>query len=212
MEIGNKNAVILCNGEPPYKSQLTACLKKADMFIAADGGGNTALKFNLTPDLVIGDLDSFNLDLDPPCPIIKNLDQNSNDLEKALIYTLNMQIDTVIVFGATGRRADQTVKNLSVLKQFDNQFKNILFRDKYCDIKLISSPHIEELPLNTSVSLFPLSGRVTNINSSGLKYKLCNDTLENGVFDGSSNETTDSLIRITYNAGDLLLFINHKTE
>lgn len=212
MNIEKKFAVILCNGEPPSKLQLTSSLKMADFFIAADGGGTIALDYNLVPDLIIGDLDSFNKHQDAPCKVIQIADQNTNDLEKALIHALKVKITDVIVFGATGRRVDQTVKNLSVMKQFNKQFDKLIFKDKYSDIKLISSPHTEELPLHTSVSLFPLSGSVSGITSNGLKYKLQNSTLENGVFDGSSNETIETVIEITFHSGDLLLFINHQTD
>jgi len=211
MKIEMKNAVILCNGAPPLKTQLTQCLENADLFIAADGGGNIALSFNLIPDVVIGDLDSFTQH-DAPCTVIKDPDQQTNDLEKALLYAIKMGCSSVIVFGATGQRADQTVKNLSVLKQFNKQFDDLIFKDRYSDIKLISSIHTETLPLNTSLSLFPLSGVVRGVSSKGLKYPLENDTLENGVFDGSSNETIEPIVKITHTSGDLLLFINHQTD
>lgn len=209
MEIGCKSAIILCNGEPPYKFQLESALLYSDLFIAADGGGNTALDFNIMPDLIIGDLDSFSNQTGSSFTVIKIADQNSNDLEKALTHAKNANITSVTVFGATGRRVDHTVKNLSVMKRFNHQFNQLLYRDKFCDIKLITSPHTETLPVETSVSLFPLSGRVTGINTNGLKYKLINGTLENGVLDGSSNETIKPSVEITFESGDLLLFINH---
>jgi thiamine pyrophosphokinase len=51
--------------------------------------------------------------------VIKDPDQQTNDLEKALLYAIKMECSSAVVFGATGQRADQTVKNLSVLKQFN---------------------------------------------------------------------------------------------
>lgn len=212
MKIENKKSVILCSGQPPKRSQIVQSLQDADLFIAADGGGNTARKMNLSPDLVIGDLDSYIPQESDSWNVIKRPDQNSNDLEKALQYALRKQVSHVIVYGATGMRLDHTVKNLSVLKQFNSQFESLLFRDRYCDVKLIDSPHAEILPLHTKVSLFPLSGIVRGITSSGLKYELSNDTLENGVFDGSSNLTVSAAIEISYKSGDLLFFINHNSD
>lgn len=212
MEIGIKSAIILCNGEPPHKFQLEEALLHSDLFIAADGGGNTALNYNLTPDLVIGDIDSFSNETEYTFPIIKKADQNNNDLEKALTYAKGENVTGITVFGATGRRIDHTVKNLSVMKRYNHQFDRLLYRDKYCDIKLITSRHIETLPIGTSISLFPLSGKVTGITTSGLKYGLKNGTLENGVLDGSSNKTTKPSVEITFESGDLLLFINHSNN
>lgn len=207
-----KKSVILCSGQPPERSQIVQSLKETDLFIAADGGGNTAREMNLSPDLVIGDLDSYRHEKADSWKIIEWPDQNLNDLEKALLHALKHQISEVVVYGATGMRLDHTVKNLSVLKQFHDQFETLLFRDRYCDVKLIDSPHFEDLPVHTKVSLFPLSGIVTNVTSNGLKYELSNDTLENGVFDGSSNLTVAPTIKISYKSGDLLLFINHNSD
>jgi len=212
MKIETKCAVILCNGEPPGREQLISGLESADLFIAADGGGNTARQFGLTPDLVIGDLDSYYSRPDDTIPVLSRPDQNSNDLEKAFAYVAEKGVNSVIVFGATGRRVDQTVKNLSVLKQFHPQFQSLIFRDSYCDIQLLEAHYQAELPLHTSVSLFPLSGVVEGITTRGLKYSLNNGRLENGVFDGSSNETVEPEISIRHSSGDLLFFINHKTD
>jgi len=212
MKIGNNFAVVLCNGEPPEKEQLLAPIKAADLFIAADGGANIALKYNLSPDLIIGDLDSFIQKETTSIPLLHKPDQNINDLEKALIYIADQNVADVLVFGATGRRLDHTVKNLSVMKQFQNKFRSLIFRDAYCDVKLITSPYSERIPPGTPVSLFPLSGKVTGISSTGLKYKLSNETLENGVFDGTSNLSVSEQVTITFDHGDLLLFTNHQTD
>lgn len=212
MKIESKSAVILCNGQPPKRAQIIQSLKETHLFIAADGGGNTARDMNISPDVVIGDLDSYHQKDSDPWEVIERKSQDFNDLEKALDYALQKNITNAIVFGATGLRLDHTVKNLSVLKQYHNRFESLFFRDQFCDVKLIESPFVQELPIHTNVSLFPLSGIVSGVSSKGLKYQLNNDTLENGVFDGSSNLTISSTIEITYKTGDLLFFINHKSD
>ena len=209
MRIESKSAVILCNGQPPKRTQIVCSLKEADLFIAADGGGNIARTMKLSPDVVIGDLDSYQNNTSDAWQVIEKTDQNFNDLEKALNYALQKNVRETVVFGATGLRLDHTVKNLSVLKQFHNRFETLFFRDRFCDVKLIESPFTGKLPIHTNVSLFPLSGIVGGVTSKGLKYELSNDTLENGVFDGSSNLTVSPEIEITFSSGDLLFFINH---
>ncbi len=212
MKIESKSAVILCNGLPPDRAQIVESLKVADLFIAADGGANSARIMNITPDVVIGDLDSYQHRQSDPWNVIEIASQNSNDLEKALDFALQNDITEAIVYGATGLRLDHTVKNLSVLKQFHSRFESLFFRDRYCDVKLIESPFTETLPLYTSISLFPLSGTVAGVTSKGLKYELTDDTLKNGVMDGSSNLTVSSEIKITFESGDLLFFINHESD
>ncbi len=201
------NALILCNGRPPLESLFEDCLQWSNLFIAADGGANHARSFNKLPDIVIGDLDSFEPKQGEPFEVIHDPDQYSNDLEKALKLAKKKDIENVKVLGATGLRLDQTLKNLSVLKQFNAQFKEIIFMDEYGTTKLIPDNFSQDIEEGTIVSLFPLSGRVSGVSSRGLKYALQNDDLENGKFDGSSNVVVSRPITICYKKGDLLLFI-----
>jgi thiamine pyrophosphokinase len=60
---------------------------------------------------------------------------------------------------------DHTLKNLSVLLQFNPVFSSIRIIDRFSTIRMIESPFREDFPLNTSVSLFPLSGRVEGITT-----------------------------------------------
>jgi thiamine pyrophosphokinase len=204
-------AVILCDGHPPHKEQIIEELRGDVLFIAADGGAVSARNMGLKPDLIIGDFDSYMPTKNETTEIIHDSDQETNDLEKALAYAHRKGTEHVVVFGATGQRLDHTLKNLSVLKQFDSVFKSLLFRDIYSDIFLAHSPYRTELPLNTTLSLFPLSGKVEGITTKGLKFALYNESLQNGVRDGSSNVTVEKKIEIEFKKGDLLLFVNHKT-
>jgi thiamine pyrophosphokinase len=204
-------AVILCDGHPPHKEQIIEELRGDVLFIAADGGAVSARNMGLKPDLIIGDFDSYMPTKNETTEIIHDSDQETNDLEKVLAYAHRKGTEHVVVFGATGQRLDHTLKNLSVLKQFDSVFKSLLFRDIYSDIFLAHSPYRTELPLNTTLSLFPLSGKVEGITTKGLKFALHNESLQNGVRDGSSNVTVEKKIEIEFKKGDLLLFVNHKT-
>lgn len=202
-------AVILCDGDHPPVNDINLAIEKSDLFIAADGGGNVAHSMSLIPDVIIGDLDSYNQTGNEQSEIILDRDQNTNDLEKALQFALSKSVNMVTVYGATGKRVDHTLKNLSVLLQFNTRFQSIRFKDCYSTMFIIQSPFRIDLPVGTSVSLFPISGKVENIRSEGLRYKLHNDTLENGVMDGTSNQTTKKRVEIEFEKGDLLFLINH---
>ncbi len=204
--------VILCDGNPPRPEQLKEALKHSDLFIAADGGAFIAESMGFKPDVIIGDLDSYSETGNEEGTVIHDPDQETNDLEKALAYAYKREGKDILVFGATGKRLDHTLKNLSVLKQFNNQFKSLVFKDKYSVVFLLPEQYNTELPLHTTVSLFPLSGRVEGITTCGLKYSLSNGALENGIQDGSSNLTIEKKIEIVHKKGDLLIFINHKTD
>lgn len=207
-----KKVLILCNGDPPSEQLFRECRKYADYLIAADGGGNIALRLNAKPDVVIGDLDSFKNTKEHSFEIVFEPDQESNDLEKALKLAKEKQATHVDILGATGLRVDQTLKNLSVFKQFHSEFEELRLKDNFGEIRLLESTFKDEFETGTLISLFPLSGKVSGITTQGLKYPLKNEALENGVRDGSSNEVVDSPVCITHKKGDLLMFIAWKSQ
>lgn len=202
-----KKVLILCNGEPPTEDLFQKYRAKADYFIAADGGGNVALQYNTTPDAVVGDLDSFKGSDTASFEIIFRPDQETNDLEKALDLALKEQCTDACILGATGLRLDQTLKNLSVLKQYNEKFEQLRIIDNFGDLRLLETPFEADIAIGTQISLFPLSGKVSGITTIGLKYPLKDEALENGVRDGSSNVVTQSPVRITHKHGDLLMFV-----
>jgi len=201
--------LVLCNGEAPNYDLFTQYYEETDLFIAADGGGNIALSMGYTPNMVIGDLDSFDADKSQSIDIIQEVDQEQNDLEKALNLAHQKQGSRVSILGATGHRLDQTLKNLSVLKQYNDTFEHISLIDNYGKTQLLPPYFQQKIAAGTNISLFPLSGKVTGITTSGLKYALTNEKLENGVRDGSSNEVVSNPVQIDHQKGDLLLFISH---
>lgn len=199
--------LILCNGRPPSQALFEEQRLWADLFIAADGGANIARSMDTPPDVVIGDLDSYEKKPDDTFEIIHKPSQYANDLEKALQLARQKKAQQVNVLGATGLRIDHSLKNLSVLKQFDEFFPTLLFIDEFATVQLLPNNFTKEIPVQTTVSLFPLSGKVTGITTRGLKYPLNEESLENGVRDGSSNIVTSSPVHITHQTGDLLFFI-----
>ena len=202
-------AVILCDGDIPEKSIIGRDLEQADFFIAADGGANHARSLQLEPDIIIGDMDSYEVTGDENSEVISDPDQETNDLEKALSFALMKEAKDAVIFGATGKRLDHTLKNLSVLLQFDSLFESIRFKDNYSTIRLIHSPYRQKFEVGTSVSLFPLSGVVKKLKTRGLKYPLHHENLENGIRDGTSNVTIEPQVEIEFEEGDLLLLENH---
>jgi thiamine pyrophosphokinase len=202
-------AIIICDGDIPGKPMIVDELSSTDLVIAADGGAYHAQRLHLNPDVIIGDLDSYTVTGDESATVIHDPDQENNDLEKALAYAKNNSVNNVVVFGTTGKRLDHTLKNLSVLLQFDPLFDSIVFKDGYSVMKIIHSPFRASFELGTSLSLFPLSGTIEGITTRGLKYPLQNELLKNGMRDGTSNETVEKTVEIEFKKGDLLLLINH---
>lgn len=201
------HAVIVSNGFPPTKTLLEKEVSKADLLIGADGGGNRILEHDLVPQVVIGDLDSFEKPEQVDFEIIHQPEQETNDLEKALSLALQKGATTCHVLGAFGQRMDHSLKNLSVMKKFEGLLDKLIYRDETFDAFIIDEHFSGELPVGSIVSLFPLSGETKGIKTKGLKYSLNSESLKNGARDGSSNETIQPKFSIEIEEGDLVVFL-----
>ena len=61
--ISIKSIAIICNGEFDNAIVSGGYLNNIDYIIAADGGANNCYNCNITPNIIIGDLDSLNTDI-----------------------------------------------------------------------------------------------------------------------------------------------------
>jgi len=203
------HALIICNGEPPGRHLFQHELTQADILIAADGGTYTFLDYDVVPDITIGDMDSYHSD-QHNFPVISLRDQETNDLEKALQFACKKGVKSCVILGATGRRLDHTLKNISVLQQFNSHYESLLIKDNYGDTSVLDHHTKLHLPINTTISLFPISGTVTNIVLKGFEYSLENECLTNGKRDGTSNKIVKTPAEISYEQGTLVMFVYQK--
>lgn len=201
------HALIICGGTPPTKKLLEDNINKADLCIGADSGGHVYIGYGFTPDIVLGDLDSFKYTNHKNINVIKINDQDTTDLEKSFDYALQQGATSCTVLGAFGKRIDHQQKNLSSMVAYNNRFKSLVFEDDYGKTFLLNSPYEENIPMDIPISFFPVSSAVKNFISSGVKYPLDNVTLQPGVLDATSNTVSASPVTIQFSSGNLAVFI-----
>lgn len=201
------HVLIVCGGTPPTGKLLEKEIDNAELVIGADSGGHALLGYGFTPDIVIGDMDSFAYTRHEGINVLEDLDQETNDLEKSLVYALQQGAKSCVVLGTLGKRIDHTMKNLSVLQQFWHRFQSLIFRDDYGDTFLVQSPYKVSLEVGTIISFFPLGTPVQEFTSSGVLYPLTDKILSMGGQDGTSNEATDKEISVSFKDGFLGIFI-----
>jgi thiamine pyrophosphokinase len=200
--------LIVANGAKPAEAMLHHHAERSDVLIAADGGATVCLHVGLKPDVIIGDMDSFRAQPEfGELNIIVDTDQETNDLEKALKHAKMLGASRITILGATGIRLDQTLKNISVMQQFHGIFDELIFRDELCWMRILPPEFSFNVSPGTVISLFPISGVVGGITTTGLKYALNNESLENGVRDGSSNESISDSVSVSHKSGSLLLMV-----
>jgi len=203
-----KRALILANGNPPSKRLLQKYLATADWFICADGGANIAAHFGITPDLIIGDIDSVSketLGNFKKVKTIKIKEQNSTDLEKALSAAIRKNYTEIVVLGATGGRLDHAIGNLSALVKFSSK-ANIFFLDDTGVYIYICRSLEFNPPIGTTISLLPLS-RCNGIMTKGFKWNLKNESLQFCIRESTSNIVISSPVSIKVRSDNLVAFI-----
>jgi len=202
-----KRALVIANGEPPKKQRLQSLAREANIIICADGGANVALKFGIVPDAIVGDLDSIHAEALVKfhrVPTHEDRDDETTDLEKAILWAIKSKYDHISVVGATGKRIDHSAGNLGVLAKY---YPDALIRfiDDLGEISYIGRELKFEAKKGDVVSLIPLS-RCEGIVTEGLRYALEDEALELGVREGTSNVVVNSPVSIKVKKGHLLLF------
>lgn len=206
-----KKCIILANGKPPEKSVVTYFQRKNfEILICADGGANSAMKLNLIPDFIIGDLDSISADalkiFRSTSKIIQLKRQNDTDVEKCLKFAIKNRFDEVILTGVTGNRLDHTFCNLGIVLKFFNQINiSLVAEESYL------KPYTGKLRLQTipgeTISIYGIKSN-TKIISKGLKFPLENVSLPFGERESTSNVAAGSEVELNIRSGIIFVIRN----
>lgn len=202
-----KRALVIANGDPPRKQLLQSLVRECNVVICADGGANTAFKFKIQPDAIVGDMDSIHAEALVKFRRVHTFEDRgdeSTDLEKALSWAIEHKYDHIVVVGASGKRLDHTIGNLGVLPKF---YPDAVIRivDDVGEATYVGRELAFDAKRGDVVSLLPLS-RCEGITTQGLRYALDDEALELGVREGTSNVVSDSPVSIKVRKGHLLLY------
>jgi len=203
-----KKCLILANGDAPPKSVITYLQKTGySTLICADGGANTAFKMNLIPDFIIGDFDSITDEsfdfFESKTKFIKLNRQNDTDVEKALKLAISKKYSEAILLGATGDRLDHSFCNIGVLLKFSDRINTAMMHQKSF-MKVYQSTITLNTEIGEIISLYGIDKK-TKISTTGLKYKLNNESLPFGVSESTSNVAMSSKVSIKISKGKILI-------
>lgn len=115
------DVLILANGDFPSHPFICEILNAfQDRIICCDGASNSLLSAGFMPQAVIGDGDSIseNVRKELAERIHIEKEQDTNDLTKAVRYALKKGHRQLLIMGATGKREDHTLGNISLLADY----------------------------------------------------------------------------------------------
>lgn len=176
------DALIVVNGEIPRLEFWQEIRYRT--IICTDGAANTLKDFAITPNIIIGDLDSISVGLSnatvddvqkhfSATEVFHLSDQQTTDFEKAFHYVLQHKLKKVICLGVLGKSADHTIHNLSVLSRYSKQVE-ILVLHTFDNTRQWIFPLSQNTRIHTKIgsiiSFFPFPEAV--LTSQGLKWEL----------------------------------------
>lgn len=221
------DSLIIVNGEIPPLALWRDIEYRT--LLCTDGAALVLKELGLTPDVILGDMDSITqganpltcgedysqdyfLNNFPTSKIILASDQNSTDFEKLLNYTIEIYLPDsprVLCLGALGKQADHAMHNLGLLARYAPGFNQLMFlHTDHLDHKqwvfALGHETLIEAEIGALISIIPLAD--TQFSSKGLKWEL-SDTILSPTGSSCVRNRVKSKQLTTLSNGPCLCFI-----
>lgn len=207
----------ICGGGPREQLPLTL---EADYWIGADSGAIRLLEKGITPDFIIGDLDSIqNAEREKwqtqlMQAVQVSPEKDETDTYLALERAVEMLPKQIVLVGVTGGRLDHYQAVLHDMLRFQLQFPSIQFELLDRDNRILFlQPGVTEVEKNeyTYCSFFSWQGDVLNVSLTGFKYPVQNDLISKTSARFTSNEIVEQVGSISFSSG-ICLCIQSREE
>jgi thiamine pyrophosphokinase len=201
----SSSAVILADGSFPVNEIPLSYLRDAEHIICCDGSAENLILADLEPEAIVGDLDSINPEIAERFKdrLFQDSDQDTNDLTKSVRWCIKKGFREIVILGATGKREDHTIGNISLLGEYCRNIKVKMVTDTGTIIPLRKSSKVLSFA-GQQVSIFSINPE-TEITSKGLKYKLKGLKLHNW-WRASLNEATGGSFELSFTGGPLIVY------
>ena len=199
------DAVILANGDYPTALVPTQILREAPYVACCDGGANEYIARGYMPQIIIGDGDSLNLEYRERYATLihHNPDQETNDQTKAVHYLHAQGMRRIAIVGATGKREDHTIGNVSLLIEYMRMGVEVRSYTDYGVFVPCRGRQTFACRLGQQVSIFNFTA--TNLKARGLAYPLYDFT---SWWQGTLNSCAGTSFTIEAE-GEYLVFLNY---
>jgi thiamine pyrophosphokinase len=197
--------VIVADGTFPQHEIPLGYLKNAKRIICCDGSTQNLLLAGYQPDAIVGDLDSLTDDLVNRFAdrIFPDENQDTNDLTKAVSWCNEMGYRDIVIIGATGKREDHTIGNISLLAEYIKNVNIFMVTDTGFFKPLLKSSELSSFP-GQQVSIFSIDPE-TEVTSSGLRYPL-NKTKMTNWWCATLNESLGDSFSLVFD-GRLIIYL-----
>jgi len=200
--------VIVADGTFPQHDIPLGYLAGAKRIVCCDGSAESLVLNGLEPDAIVGDLDSLTDEMAVRFADRIYLDesQETNDLTKAVTWCGEMGYKEIIIVGATGKREDHTIGNISLLAEYVREMNVIMVTDTGIFIPFLKNCTIHSYP-GQQVSIFSIDPD-TEVTSGGLRYPLKKTKISNWWF-ATLNESTGESFSLEFE-GRIIVYLKFR--
>ncbi len=164
-----------------------------DFFIYCDCGLKHEKNFGVSPDLVIGDFDSYTQPKNFNNVIVLPCVKDDTDTIFAVKEGIKRGFEEFLLVGVTGGRQDHNLGNIYALLMLAMKNKKALIIDDYSEIKIIKPNETEKIKFGWKFfSLINISGTAKGITIKNAKYNLEDAEITPEFQYGISNEVLSS--------------------
>ena len=199
------DAVIVAGGEFPTAPQPLEILQSAPFVVCCDGAADRYIATGRVPDAIVGDGDSISAENREKFAHLLHIisEQESNDQTKAVRFLLEHDMRRIAIVGATGRREDHTIGNISLLIEYARKGSEVCSFTDHGVFVPCNGTTTHKCRKGQQVSIFSITAR--DLSAEGLLYPIYDF---NNWWQGTLNECTGDEFTIKA-TGEYLLFINY---
>ena len=180
--------------------------KNDDLVIAADGGLDSLMSLGITPDLVLGDMDSVSADLGDVERIVYPVKKDETDSFLAYFEGVRRGYTEFMLYGCVGGREDHTYANYSLLVYAKRRGHKVTLVGKVCDTTaLVNESAILCGAPESHLSIFAFGGESRGVSVHGAEYEAEDITLTPDFPLGVSNRFQGMPVTVEVRDGALLV-------
>lgn len=198
-------AVVVAGGDYPTAPQPLEVLHNAPYVVCCDGAADRYIATGHVPDAIVGDGDSISAYNRTKYAARLHIvaEQETNDQTKAVNFLLGKGMRHIAIVGATGRREDHTIGNISLLIEYARAGAQVRsFTDHGVFIPCNGDTTLK-CRKGQQISIFSITAK--KLSAEGLLYPIYDFT---NWWQGTLNECTGEEFTI-HAEGEYLLFVNY---
>ncbi len=198
--------VIVADGTFPIHSVPLGYIRDAERIFCCDGSVKNLINAGFIPGAIIGDMDSLSDDLADRFRdrLFHDGNQDTNDLTKTVSWCKERGYTDLVIVGATGKREDHTIGNISLLVEYVKEVNVIMVTDTGILLPFLKSSEVSSFP-GQQVSIFAIDPD-TEITSHGLRYPLVGTKIRNWWF-ATLNEALGNSFSLEFSNGRVIVYL-----